>query len=395
MDAVSARLVGGECHLVAGGFPGRFLAAPDCIAAAVGDGRSQGRALARGQGAVAADVHRRGVGLHSHGQLRGGEGPVDLDARFEGVGSGSVGRKGQAAAVFLHLVIDGPLHIGGVVGLASQLDGSVDGQALALLDGRVALVQRQFDTGVVEHGLDRDVLRHVVIAGRGGDAVAPLVEYKAIGGYRRHVDTGAGVRLDLHAGNAGLAVAGQGALGAVLHLIAGGELRRGGGGERRAGRAAGGRGSLRDVAGVRAAVHRVIGVGLGVFQQGAGAGGAVPIGFHIAVLGKASAVFQGLGAVQVFEAHVAAGHGNGLVELVNVSLGLGGVGTVLGDRRDGHRDDIRIGVGRVDVLQELLVIGNEGIHTDRSVHIVGAQLHKNTAGFHLGDCLRDRVVVGV
>ena len=25
----------------------------------------------------------------------------------------------------------------------------------------------------------------------------------------------------------------------------------------------------------------------------------------------------------------------------------------------------------------------------------GAQLHKNTAGFHLGDCLRDRVVVGV
>ena len=134
---------------------------------------------------------------------------------------------------------------------------------------------------------------------------------------------------------------------------------------------------------------------LGVLQQGACAGGAETVGFKVGALAVAAGVFKGLGGVQVLEAQIAAGRRNGLVELVNAGLGLGSVRAVLGNGRDAHRDDVAVGVGRADALQELLVVGNEGVHTDRAVHIVRAQHHKDAASLHLGDGLRDRVAAGV
>ena len=134
---------------------------------------------------------------------------------------------------------------------------------------------------------------------------------------------------------------------------------------------------------------------LGVLQQGACAGGAETVGFKVGALAVAAGVFKGLGGVQVLEAQIAAGRCNGLVELVNAGLGLGSVRAVLGNGRNAHRDDVAVGVGRADALQELLVVGNEGVHTDRAVHIVRAQHHKDAAGLHLGDGLRDRVAAGV
>ena len=67
---------------------------------------------------------------------------VDLNACLDRVGPGGIGLEGQAAAVLLHLIVDGPLDVRGVVGLVAQLDRGIDSQALALLDRRISLVQR-------------------------------------------------------------------------------------------------------------------------------------------------------------------------------------------------------------------------------------------------------------
>ena len=136
-------------------------------------------------------------------------------------------------------------------------------------------------------------------------------------------------------------------------------------------------------------------MGLCVFQQGARTGGTVAISLKVAALGIAAAVFQHLGAVQILAAQIIAGHGDSLIELVDDRLGRGSVGAVLRDGRDTHRDDVAVGIGRADALQELLVVCNKGIHADRAIDIVGAKLHKNAAGLHLGNRLRDRIIAGI
>ena len=136
-------------------------------------------------------------------------------------------------------------------------------------------------------------------------------------------------------------------------------------------------------------------MGLRVFQQGARTGGAVAVGLKVAALGIAAAVFQHLGAVQILAAQIIAGHSDSLIELVDDRLGRGSVGAVLRDGRDAHRDDVAVRIGRADALQELFVVCNKGIHADRAIDIVGAKLHKDAAGLHLGNRLRDRIIAGI
>ena len=349
MDVVGASLVGGKGNLIAGHTPGGFLTAPDGIAIAVRDSGGQGGALADGQRVAAADIHGCGVSRHRNHQLRGREGAVDFNPGLDGVAARIVTGKGEAAAVLLHLAVDGPLDVCSVIALAAQLDRGVDGQFLALLDGGVRLIQRQLHAGIVEHSLDGDILCDVVIAGRRGDAVAPFVEHEALRCHGRNVDAGAGGCLNLQAGDAGLAVAGQRALGRVLHLIAGGELFRG---SCRLSRIpADGLGStLRNIAGVGAAVHCVVSVALGVFQHNTCAGGTVAAALKVRAFRVAIAVFQRLGGVQVLDVQIAADRGQRLIELVNVGLNLGGIGAVLLHRGHRHGNDIAVRIGGPDAL---------------------------------------------
>ena len=140
-----------------------------------------------------------------------------------------------------------------------------------------------------------------------------------------------------------------------------------------------------------------MGVVLDVIQHDvdAGAGEAAGGGIHVAVHGVALVVLHDFRQVQVLEAHIVAGDSQLLVVLVNVGLLLGGVGGVLGDGRNGAGHHVAGGVGRLDALQDLLVVVDELVHADRTVQIIAAHHDVDVQGLHLGDGLGDGVAVGV
>ena len=398
VDMVGAGLVGGKLHLIAGSFPAGLLTAPLHIAVGVLHIGGKGHLVAYRGRVRSTDGNGGRVSLHGDFDLRGGEGTVDLDARLDGVLARVGAGEGEGAAVLFQFVVDRPLDVGVAVILAAQLDRGGDGDALALLDGAVALVQLQLDAGIIEHSRDRNVLVDDVVTGGIGDAVAPLIEGVAIGRHGGHADLGAAGNLKIQTGNAGLVIAGQGAL-AVLDTVAGGQFI-GGSGRGRGGAAAvaccRGR-TLRDLSAVAAGILHIVGVVLDVIQHDvdAGAGEAAGGGIHVAVHGVALVVLHDFRQVQVLEAHIVAGDSQLLVVLVNVGLLLGGVGGVLGDGRNGAGHHVAGGVGRLDALQDLLVVVDELVHADRTVQIIAAHHDVDVQGLHLGDGLGDGVAVGV
>ena len=84
-----------------------------------------------------------------------------------------------------------------------------------------------------------------------------------------------------------------------------------------------------------------------------------------------------------------------MVVLVDQRLGGGGVGGRFRHRRDTGGDDIAVGVGGLDVLQKLLVVGQEGGSLGAGGGIGAAQRYDDAAGLHFGNGLQQRVGVGV
>ena len=84
-----------------------------------------------------------------------------------------------------------------------------------------------------------------------------------------------------------------------------------------------------------------------------------------------------------------------MVVLVDQRLGGGGVGGGFRHRHNTGGDDIAVGVGGLDVLQKLLVVGQEGGNIGAGGGIGAAQRHDDAAGLHFSNGLQQRVGVGV
>ena len=285
MDGIGAGGIGAEGGGVTAGSPAAAIAAPGGVAVGVGNVGGQGDALT-GVDLVGAvgDGNGGRVSLHGHLELGAGVGAVDLNARFDGVGTGVVALEGVGAAVGLQLAVDGPLQLGGIVVLLAQLDKAGDGHALALLDGHVGAVKLDLDAGVVEHRLDGLARAGNYVHTLGiGDAVAPFIENIALGCHGGNGDAVPLLRLDFQRCYASLSVAGQAALAFVLHLIAVHDgFRRGGGGRR--GNAYSSGSALGDIVGIRAAVVGLVGVVHYVVCQGGGTRAGQPAAGEIGVL---------------------------------------------------------------------------------------------------------------
>ena len=246
----------------------------------------------------------------------------------------------------MQVTIDRPLHIAVVISFAAQLDIGGDGNAFPLLHGGVATVQRQIHSGIVEHRRHREILRHHIVPGLAGLAVAPLVESISGGRNRRNGHGFLVIHFKLNGRNAGLSVSGEGTF-ALLHSIAdfvfegrGSRLRSDS--PRRTG------GTLGNIVCVGTLVICLPSMALYIAQQRVDAGrregpcAPVKIGF----LRKAGAVFQHLGAVQELPAHLFTEFCEFLVVLVNIRLFFSRVFAALQNRRDGIDNHIAVSIGR-------------------------------------------------
>ena len=250
--------------------------------------------------------------------------------------------------------------------------------------------------GAGEHCRHIQVLLEVAVgAGAAGDAVAPVDEEVAVVRHGGHGDRLLAGDVKAERSFPGGIAAGQGAAG-LVDAVAGfkslaGRLRRGraGGCHRIAGVAGVFQGAGGNVGSIGAAVLRLIGVGGQVVQHRLEAAALevdVPADIVVILAKAGGRVFQNLGAVEEFHSQILAHGQQGHVEVVDLLLRGGGiVGVVLRHRRNRVDDDIRIGIAGLDLLDQLGVIADKGLHFHPVV--VGAQGDDHPAGLHHGHSL--------
>ena len=262
------------------------------------------------------------------------------------------------------------------------------------------------DRGRRKHSGHIHVLVKIGIgAGALGHAIAPLDEHIAVlrhSGHRNalggagHLD---GKRL------AALVAAGQGAAAGFVHTVVGLILRfflnnRGGDRLRAAGcfHRRAGVGSIlsagRDVAGIRAAILSLVGVGAQILQQHLQTCGLeVDISALVVIdIAVTVGVLQCLGSVKEFDAQLLAHSQQRHIEIIDAGLvHVGVVGVVGRDRRHRVDDDIGIGIAGLNGLHQCGVVADKilGAHAV----VVGAQHDDHPAGLHFCHRLRDGVAV--
>ena len=294
------------------------------------------------------------------------------------------GDGGLAGGILRFNAVDIPAQVFGLGILAAQLgfQGVVHPEDAGALPG-------DFHRGAGEHsGHIQILLEAAVGTGAAGDAIAPVDEEVALGRHSRHGDRLIRRHVEEQRGLAGGIAAGQGAAGLVdavagLKGLAVGRLGRAGR-NRIAGIAGVLQGTGGNVAGIGTAVLGLISVGGQVVQNCLQAAALeVDIAADIVVVQTKAGggILQHLGAVEELDAQVLAHGQQGHVEVIDLLLRDGGiVGVVLGDRRNGVDNDVGIRIAGLDILDQLRIIADEGLHFHGVV--VGAQGDDHTAGLH-------------
>ena len=238
------------------------------------------------------------------------------------------------------------------------------------------------------------LLEGAVGAGTGGNAVAPVDEEIAISGHSRHSNRLVCRHIEAEGCLTRSIAAGQSAASMVDPVMGLKSLPflysfRGAGGHRIAGIAGVLQGPGGDVAGIGAAVLRLVGMSGQVVQnclQAAALEVNIAADIVIILAEAGGRVLQDLCAVEEFNPQILA-HGQQChVEVINLLLRHRRiVGMILGDRRNGIDNDISIRIARLDVLDQLGIVFDEGLHFHAV--IVGPQGDNHTAGLHHGHSL--------